>query len=213
MDDLQDVTYQYQPLVEADQEFRILQLLHLPESSQEPLQCRMKHASLKEVKRMEENKFPPPTELLYEAISYCWGDPTPSSVIYLDGKRFYLPVSSEKALRRMAFPDQNRNVYLDAVCINQADSAERSSQVLFMADIFRHAQGTLALLGDGDQYTARAFASLRLLHQELQKVQRQFIKDNGRLANVNEFDYPRTCFDTVVDEESFHVLFQSDWFQ
>jgi hypothetical protein len=174
----------------------------------------MKRASLKELKPMKEDDFSPPSESQYEAISYCWGDPAPTAVIYLDGKILRLPVSSEKALRRVACPDRTRTVYLDAVCINQADLAERSSQVLFMADIYRHAQTTLVYLGEGDQYIARAFTNLRSLHRELRILQRGFIEQHGRLPESDEefirFEIP---VEVSLDEHALLGLLRSGWFQ
>jgi hypothetical protein len=110
--DAQMKTYEYFSLDKEKSEFRLLELLPLPNSSQKPLQCRLKRPSL-------ENTWK------YEAISYTWGDPTPSRYIQVDGMRLHLPVNSENALRWLASPHQTRIVYMDAVCINQADLAER----------------------------------------------------------------------------------------
>lgn len=151
-------TYLYRPLNKTDQEFRLLQLLPLPKSPQAPLQCRMKLASLKRIKSTKSRTLFSRRNREYEAISYTWGDPTPNCVIQVDGKSLGLPSNSEKVLRRMAFPDRRRVVYIDAVCINQADLAERASQVLLMGDIYRYGQSTLVYLGDADETTARAFS-------------------------------------------------------
>lgn len=134
--------YQYQPL--KKNEFRLLQLLPLPKSSEAPLRCRLKHVYLLErTKVIKPHDIRRKRNVKYEAISYYWGDPTRSSVVEVDGRTFHLPINSEKALRRMAFPDRIRMVFLDAVCTNQDDPAERSTQVRLMGDIYRKSQCTL----------------------------------------------------------------------
>lgn len=174
------MAYQYRSLKKQDLEFRLLQLLPRTESTEGPLRCRMKHVSLRKIKFSDQHGAPRMFKSLkkprvskarilktkYEAISYTWGDPTQSCLIEIDGRSLGLPISSEKALRRMVSRTRKRTVFIDAVCINQNDNAERASQVLLMGDIYRHSQATLVYLGDASETTAQAFANIRLLHQE-----------------------------------------------
>ncbi|KAH7305433.1 heterokaryon incompatibility protein-domain-containing protein [Stachybotrys elegans] len=54
--------------------------------------------------------------------------------------------------------------WIDAVCINQKDSVERSHQVsTMMARIYESAEGVISWLGDSDTHTERAFAHLQAL--------------------------------------------------
>ncbi|KAH9209562.1 heterokaryon incompatibility, partial [Leptodontidium sp. 2 PMI_412] len=55
-----------------------------------------------------------------------------------------------------------KRIWIDAVCINQQDPAERSSQVGLMDEIYKGAQLVIAWLGKKDRYTERA---LRLIAQ------------------------------------------------
>jgi hypothetical protein len=92
----------------------------------------------------------------YETISYVWDDPTLRSPIRLDGEVVNIPQSAERALRRFRWKTSERMVWIDAVCINQADLIERSQQVAIMADIYRGGLRNLVYLGDEDDTTAAA---------------------------------------------------------
>lgn len=98
----------------------------------------------------------------YEALSYTWT---------LSGYRWknYLTMNYEEemgdytvscngiekdvqpnlytALKRLRHRDHSRNIWADALCINQDDMQERSQQVKLMGDIFRNASRVLMWLG------------------------------------------------------------------
>ncbi|KAH9204192.1 heterokaryon incompatibility protein-domain-containing protein, partial [Leptodontidium sp. 2 PMI_412] len=100
-------------------------------------------ASLKEV--------PLSSELQYEAVSYCWGDPKDVSTIFCNGQQ--LPVSRrlEVALRNMRYPNTPRILWADAICINQTHNTEKENQVQLIRTIFSNAQRTLIFLGDTEE--------------------------------------------------------------
>jgi hypothetical protein len=86
----------------------------------------------------------------YEAVSYTWGRPILKHPLYIDD-RTYVSVTQnlDKALRRLRHPATTRVLLADAVCINQVDSDEKSTQIPLMARIFRGASTVLAWLDDG----------------------------------------------------------------
>jgi heterokaryon incompatibility protein (HET) len=53
--------------------------------------------------------------------------------------------------------------WVDAICINQEDSRERSQQVKLMAAIYRSALSVCAWLGEEDEHTSRGFSLIRTL--------------------------------------------------
>jgi hypothetical protein len=84
----------------------------------------------------------------YIAISYVWGDPTPAASILLDGdKPFPLTASLDAALRGVRDASAVCRVWADALCINQADIAERNRQVRLMGSIYSLADHTVIYLG------------------------------------------------------------------
>lgn len=102
----------------------------------------------------------------FEALSYAWGSPTPRSEIRCSGLRIEIGPSLYSALCHMrhSTPGQMRLMWVDALCINQEDVPERNAQVRIMHDIYSKAAGTMIWLGEGNETIARAFNSLRRVH-------------------------------------------------
>lgn len=100
----------------------------------------------------------------YTAVSYYWGDPTPASTIkFLNGES--LPIS--QTIRTLFYAlsktesELRLTMWIDALCINQEDMAERESQVLMMGNVFSSATKVFLWLGEGDVTSATAFRSLK----------------------------------------------------
>jgi hypothetical protein len=119
-------------------EIRLLELF--PGSSEETVTATLSTVSL--------DASPPPR---YEALSYVWGDPTIRREIQISSPGFAMSftigVSLEEALIRMRFPDRNRTLWVDAICINQEDIEERESQVSIMGRIYSESAQVLVWLG------------------------------------------------------------------
>ena len=98
----------------------------------------------------------------FEALSYAWGDNTSSSKIELDNNS-YLPISAnlESFLRYRRQPDQSVTLWIDAICINQHDLRERSSQVQAMWKIYLLASRLSIWLGPPSDDSALAMNALR----------------------------------------------------
>jgi hypothetical protein len=75
-------------------------------------------------------------------------------VILLNGILREVPLSALAALRRLRLPDQDRTVWIDAVCINQDDSAEKGYQVAVMHQIYTKTKHNVIYLGGSDHDTA-----------------------------------------------------------
>lgn len=94
----------------------------------------------------------------YRALSYVWGEPHETDVIFIDGKRLSITKSLDAALRHGRFSDKPLRIWVDQLCINQKDNIERSQQVQLMHAIFKHATQVLVWLGlDPDGLASRAF--------------------------------------------------------
>ncbi|KAH8655287.1 heterokaryon incompatibility protein-domain-containing protein [Xylariales sp. PMI_506] len=97
----------------------------------------------------------------YEALSYAWGDPSQRCPILLDGAVFQVTTNLEAALRRIRDPAADRNIWVDALCINQADDVEKSHQVNLMKFIYPAATRGLVWLGDSGYLESNADWPLR----------------------------------------------------
>ena len=86
---------------------------------------------------------------LYEALSYRWTDPNEENpdLIFCNG--FECPIGSNlyAALIRFRLADVHRALWVDQLCINQAEDPEIAQQLLIMGDIFSKAKRVLAWLG------------------------------------------------------------------
>lgn len=164
--------YVHSPLDRAKSEIRLLHLNPITSGEQiipsSVLSGRLERISL--LNRVD-----------YNALSYVWGDPTPVSHILMDDKTQFpiaanlldailhifendtTPVSVSMVLcseECRSFSQQA--IWIDAVCMNQADSEEKSWQVQMMDDIYSRACRTLIYLGsdiDGAGQTLALFAS------------------------------------------------------
>ena len=128
----QDV-YARAPLVTAQREIRILSLaLGIGDS--------VLHGDLI-VESLNDD------DLHYTALSYTWSGPISQCSIIIGGVPLYITENLELALRRIRGPNRPKNVWIDAICINQSDNEEKGVQVLMMGDIYANAARTIVWLG------------------------------------------------------------------
>ena len=83
----------------------------------------------------------------YEALSYCWGAPSPTVSIKVNGLSLEIRDGLASALYHIRSADQPRYLWADAICINQASDAEKSVQVARMNETYSKCRGALAWLG------------------------------------------------------------------
>lgn len=80
----------------------------------------------------------------YEALSYTWGDETTKMKISIDGKEFEVGRNLYQALRHIRRTDRDRVVWIDAICINQANVPEKNQQIRMMP--FTYSKASLVLI-------------------------------------------------------------------
>ena len=145
--------YRYQKLRSG---YRIIILERGDPSDNRTLHCRLNHIS-----SLDDHD--------YEALSYAWGTNTSSNLaeIRCNGLEFWIQPNLEAALKRLRSPDHKRVIWVDAICINQADPSEKASQVLKMRDIYAKARQVIVWLGDDDESDKEAFDFLNWLATSL----------------------------------------------
>jgi len=99
----------------------------------------------------------------YEIISYVWGDATERESILLDQVFVDVPRNTCHALRAISLGGGERIVWIDAVCINQKDTDERTAQVRQMSSIYRNGQHNLLYMGNGGEFLYRSLFNMALL--------------------------------------------------
>lgn len=90
---------------------------------------------------------PQPNAPTYRALSYCWTDHLPTCRITLDEHGFYVRPNLHDYLKQVRAECDSSLIFIDALCINQDDEREKSSQLRLMGDIYRDASEVVAWLG------------------------------------------------------------------
>lgn len=85
--------------------------------------------------------------LPYDALSYFWGNPERTVPIKCNGQTHLVSINLHTALHSLRRQTEDRILWVDALCINQDDVAERGDQVQNMASIYSQARRTLVWLG------------------------------------------------------------------
>ena len=153
--------YQYRQLVGASV-VRVLRLY--PGSYGDPLSGALNLVNL--------DAAPP-----YTCLSYTWGEPDFTCQISIDGKRMSITTNLHDALQRLRSSNDNVDIWVDAICINQADLNERNSQVQMMGRIYRGCEECLVYLGEEYDHSERVPDFLQTLHNGY-----QFLFENERIT-------------------------------
>lgn len=111
--------------------------------------------------------------LEYEALSYVWGESTNEHFIYIKSQRTPITDNLWQALKALRFLDEERVLWVDALCIDQSNEEERSKQVSHMYSIYTEAVSVEIWLND-------SFHNVELALQFFQELTRNDL-DTGIL--------------------------------
>lgn len=89
----------------------------------------------------------------YHALSYVWGSPICDQPALCNGQRLMITQSLQLALLRLLHDYAGQYLWVDAVCINQADPQDKSAQVRRMSTIYREAAAVIVWLEEEDGET------------------------------------------------------------
>ncbi|KAE9377251.1 HET-domain-containing protein [Stipitochalara longipes BDJ] len=83
----------------------------------------------------------------YDALSYVWGAKSENISIVCDKKSIAITKNCDEALRYIRRHNEDRMLWVDAICINQSSDAEKSRQVELMGHIYKSASTVTIWLG------------------------------------------------------------------
>lgn len=88
-------------------------------------------------------------DLEYRALSYAWGPEHPTYFILVNGKSFRVRENLLRFLQAAlsSHPTACTRIWIDAICIDQENNAEKMHQVMQMASIYRDARSVFVWLG------------------------------------------------------------------
>ncbi|KAH8768892.1 heterokaryon incompatibility protein-domain-containing protein, partial [Diaporthe sp. PMI_573] len=194
-------SYNYEQIGDSE---RVIRVLILSAGTQEdPLRGNIEICSLDKAKP-------------YEALSYCWGSPIMNALIDCSRGSIRITKTLEHALKVLRHQDTTRRLWIDQICINQIDNAERSSQVRLMYDIYSLAQRTVVWLGDDEHELGPVVRNFRLTDAQFKAEE----SDGELIANHESRWFPtdeilRRC--PLPDRSSeawpaFNALLESVYF-
>jgi hypothetical protein len=114
----------------------------------------------------------------FEAVSYVWGLGGPSHDLEVVDIRststllgtISIGSSLYKMLHYLKTVDSTRKLWVDAICINQENIAERSQQVERMRDIYQFAKSVIIWLGESSADSTTAMFTLDYVGKQLEFV-------------------------------------------
>lgn len=162
--------YQYTPLGDASAQIRILKIEFDVKALADHENCRplaatmktyqLPKATLSRTRRLIQFAQLP----AFHALSYVWGAPQRTHHILIDNQLLYITENLYLALRDFQRQSvAHAYVWADAICINQADLAERSAQVLLMGEIYHSAFSVQIWIGPSTADGKRCLRFMSLL--------------------------------------------------
>ncbi|KAH9827688.1 HET-domain-containing protein [Teratosphaeria destructans] len=165
----------------SQQHIRILRLA--PGSHADPLRCTLQVVSLAS-----------PSPAAYQATSYTWGTDAPAHDIEIgSGKMFKIRKNLDAVLRGLRSRRVSMDLWTDALCINQEDLAERSSQVAMMGTIYAKATRVLIWLGAPTQKITLRRHLFRTINNSL------FSGVDARVKAKREYKHYAPLIESAID--------------
>ncbi|KAH7129464.1 heterokaryon incompatibility protein-domain-containing protein [Dactylonectria estremocensis] len=115
----------------------------------------------------------------YEALSYVWGQEDATHGILVDAEKVLVRSNLYGALKELRLTDQPRMLWVDSICINQSDIAERNHQVRQMGAIYSSATQVVVWLGEGDDATDVALDFVQGLSKLDPDTARRIVDNEG----------------------------------
>lgn len=204
MDDIEP--FQYQPLSDATSSIRILTLL--PNLFDNDVEIQ-----LREIEVSDADRHP------FTALSYVWGSRESPTKINItrstpDSRTGFLEITSNlhEALRYLRDANNARDLWIDAISVNQADLIERAAQVRLMAQIYINANQTVVWLGPTADESSLAIRKF----QEWSDVLQRTATDEQMNVTISGREFQVSSLQTTIsgpDYEATASFILRDWFE
>lgn len=175
------------------------------------VQCELFHATIYDSENVIE----------YEALSYTWGSTEQTEPIVVNGQILHVTVNLAHALHDLQYANQDRVLWVDAICIDQNNAAERGHQVQQMATIYENACQVIFWLGVATLNTDRALDMVQGLEQQTLKYpcnqwrpsdERWEHLSNRSLLRLKPYD--QQAYNSYEQERAgFEELLSRSWFR
>ncbi|KAK1241221.1 hypothetical protein MKX08_001195 [Trichoderma sp. CBMAI-0020] len=199
--------YTYEPI---DFSGPAIRLLRLCRGTGSEIACELFQASLCERD----------DSISYEALSYTWGQPDVRENIVVNGRPLSVTVNLYLALQQLRQRNEDRILWIDAVCINQKILKERSHQVQQMGEIYKQADRVVFWLGPGTDETNAFMKSMELLQKHSIRQQcRSWTREDDRWKTLwgeiqleLSFSYEKSTLGNL-QRQGLKILLDRPWFR
>lgn len=151
--------YSYYPLSSRHDSIRLLRLLPHQDRNAE-IHCELFEYVL-------ENSH---GSNLYEALSYVWGEANDKLPIFVNGLRLDVTFNLRAALVQLRNHTLDHVLWIDALCIDQQNQAEKEHQIQVMAMIYSQAYRVLVWLGEAADNSDLVFREIQSVERERSKT-------------------------------------------
>ena len=190
-------SYVYKSLPTSPATIRLIKIHNETSSFDDPINCEIHHVSLDAASGYG-----------YTGLSYVWGEPIFDQTIHCDGCVIKVTSHLHEAIRSL----RSRRVswvWIDAICIDQSNIAERNAQVSIMGRIFKQTKMTFAYLGemgeDGEQ-VAGLIIRLAFLNSLLQG------RSWGELQLLKDTDSDELVLEAALQNYPYASEHDRTWF-
>jgi hypothetical protein len=184
-----------------DPENGYIRVLHiLPGKDGDPIYCSLEVRSLSQ-------------DGIEEALSYVWGKEGGPWGIWLDEHWFSTTRNLYLALNGLRYVDKVRTIWVDAICINQADIIEKGTQVKFMRNIYAAAKSVIIWLKTEDDEEAIESTNLDSSQPDFSTMLASYQENITRVNDVINNQGDPTSLISAVSAlaESCHDILSQAW--
>lgn len=114
--------------------------------------------------------FTPHDPPMYEALSYTWGSRKQPKTVYVgksDKAALRVTRSLRAALEHLRYQSRERVMWIDALCIDQANDVEKGPQVAMMGQLFEYASRVVVWLGPEGKNSSVAMERLEYIGSQV----------------------------------------------
>ncbi|KAK3673782.1 hypothetical protein LTR78_006336 [Recurvomyces mirabilis] len=141
----------------------------------------------------------------YTAVSYAWGSSDFTHPLTMDGTSIQVTETVDVLLRHVRLADRPVTLWLDQICIDQTDRADKEAQVKLMGSIYRRARNTIVWLGQ--ESGIEAFTVLKGLYEATYGVEELLDDKLDELRYDSKYQHGFSSLLRLLE----HPWFQRTW--
>jgi WD repeat-containing protein 55 len=150
--------------------------------------------------------------MTFIAMSYFWGDPTPTHRIWSPDQEYIeMNGSAARMIDWLAREEWGAWYWIDAICIDQNNLDEKGQQIPLMRDVYSKAEEVYAYLGGDSESVKKGFSfivrSTQLLMDDLREGDEENVSMDKLLAGLRRADYDRSFWNGAIE------LLDNPWFE